>query len=1204
TAPLARDVMVAYAARRAGHEPGWVPLPVQYADFALWQRELLGSEDDPDSLASRQIAYWAGALAGLPDVLGLPTDRPRPAVRSGAGGCVEFVVSAVTAGRVQSWAQERGATAFMVVHAALSVVLAKLSGGTDIAVGSAVAGRGEAALDDLVGMFVNTLVLRVECDPDLSFTELVERVRERDLEAFAHADVPFERLVERLNPVRSQSFSPLFQVMLAFQNYAQSAVELPGLTVSPVQVEWAAAQFDLSVSLGEVAGGGYEGSLVYAADIFDAGTAAQIAERFVRVLEAVLDDPAVAVGNLSILGDVERFRMVSEWNDTGRVVPGVLLLDGFAEQVVRTPNAVAVVFEGESLTYAQFDARVNQLARYLIDAGVGPESLVAVSMRRSLDLMVGVYAVLRAGGGYVPIDPDQPGERNGYVLDTAAPVCVLSTSRDGFTASGHRVVNVDAADVSGYSSAPVTESELLGPVRADNTAYVIFTSGSTGRPKGVTVTHRAVVNLVFWRIADGDFTDSDVAVLKTPVTFDASLLELFLPLAVGARVVIARPDGHRDPEYLLSLIEDAGVTVGAFVPSMLAMLLADPEVRIPDSLRLVYVGGEELPVDLVGRLAAKSDARLDNFYGPTEAAVIATSYRCDDRDVPTVPIGAPISNTRAYVLDARLQPVPVGVAGELYLGGVQVVRGYQGRVDLTAERFVADPFGGPGARLYRTGDLVRWNRDGNLEFLGRTDFQVKVRGLRIELGEIESVLVAQDAVSQAVAVVYESDLGQQLVGYVVPETGRSIDTEAVREAVGRSLPAYMVPSVLMVLDEFPLSPSEKVDRNGLPAPQWKAREFRAPTTPVQEIVAGVFAEVLGVERVGLDDDFFALGGNSLIATRVTAQLQSELEMMVPLQWFFSDSTVEALAGRIVTGVDGAAQEGFSPALPIREAGTGTPLFCIHPIVGLSWCYARLSQYLDGCMPIYGIQSPSLIEDSFLPESLEELANRYISEIRTIRPCGPYRLLGWSLGGTIAHAIAVRLQAEGETVELLTMLDSFVGSTVDEDADGSADRIGMSELLSAFGVDVDASGTNTSDLSPGAVAAEVARMTGQSTERAEQIVGRLWSAAERNSRLMSEYRPKRFNGDIVFFTAAADDSTHLRAARGWRKAVTGTVYEHAVPATHWQMTSPDALAIVGSILNRALDPEGPNSSDAVSERTPNSVSPGPPTAPSRVATGGS
>ncbi len=1165
---LARDLVHAYSSRHAGHEPGWAPLPVQYADYALWQREVLGSEEDSSSVMAEQLAYWAGALAGVPDVLALPSDRPRPAVRSGVGASVGFSVPAGMVQGLRALARERGATPFMVVQAAFSVLLARLSGTSDIVIGSPVAGRGEAALDDLVGMFVNTLVLRADCEPSRSFAELLVRVRDADLEAFGRADVPFERLVETLNPVRSQSFSPLFQVMLAFQNYTQSVVELPGLTVSPLEVEWAVAQFDLSMTLGEPAGGdgGYVGTLSYAADIFDAVTAERIVERFVRVLGAVVEDPAVRVGDVSVVDDDEWHRLLVEWNDTRREVSGELLLDGFEAQVARAPDAVAVVYEGESVSYGEFAARVNRLARFLISRGVGPESLVGVGMGRSVEMVVSIYAVLTAGAGYVPLDPEHPAERTEYVLATAEPVVVLTTSRDGGALPvSVEAIEVDVLDVAGFDSSSVTDAELVAAVRPENTAYVIFTSGSTGRPKGVAVSHRAIVNQLSWLVSAYGFDDSDVVLHKAPVTFDVSLWELFVPLSVGARMVIAAPEGHRDPEYVLSLIADAGVTVAAFVPSMLAALLTDPGVRIPDSLRCVFAGGEELPVDLATRWGTRSAARLDNKYGPTECAVTAASYRCGGGELLTVPIGGPVWNTQAFVLDGWLRPVPVGVAGELYLGGVQLARGYQGRVDLTAERFVADPFGGVGSRLYRTGDRVRWNSNGDLEFLGRMDFQVKVRGLRIELGEIESVLAAQESIARAVVVVHEAGFGQQLVGYVVPEGGCAVEIESVREVLGGTLPRYMVPDVLMVLDVLPVSPSGKLDRRALPDPLLVTREFRAPTNPVEETVARVFAEVLGLERVGLDDDFFALGGNSLVAAQVMYRVRSELKSAVPLQWLFSDSTTEALARRIERGVAGTAEEGLGPLLPIR-AGAGPPLFCIHPIGGLSWCYSGLTKHLDTDLPLYGVQTPSILEESYRPESLEELAVRYVREIRRVSPTGPYRLLGWSLGGVIAHAMAVQLQAAGEQVELLAMMDSFVGSDV---LDGPVDVISMSELLGGFGIEEAAAKTESGRGLDGVTVA-LAELTGSSVERVGEVVGRLLSTAERNSRLMSEYRPAHFDGDIVFFTAAADDITGERAAQGWDNAVTGVVHNHAVPATHWRMTSPEALAVTGPLLTDAIN----------------------------------
>ncbi|WP_442972550.1 non-ribosomal peptide synthase/polyketide synthase [Rhodococcus sp. JS3073] len=1168
TGPMARDMLVAYAARHAGHEPSWTPLPVQYADYALWQREVLGSEDDPGSLMSQQIAYWADALSGLPDALALPTDRPRPAVRSGLGSSVDFTVPAATVASLVSLAREAGATPFMVVHAAFAVLLARLSGATDIAIGSPIAGRGDAALDDLVGMFVNTLVLRTRYEPDESFAELLRRMRDVDLAAFSRADVPFERLVERLNPIRSQSFSPLFQVMLAFQNFGRPAVELPGLTVSPVEVDRQAVQFDLSMTVGESAdgGGGFVGRLSYATDVFDAATVREIAGRFVRILEAVVDDPMMVVGDISIVDENERHQMLREWNITGHDVPDGLLLDGFDAQVARTPDAVAIVYDNESLSYAEFAARVNRLARRLIDEGVGPESLVALGMRRSLELVTGIYAVLRTGAAFVPLDPDQPPARNDYILETTGPVCVLSTSRDGFDTSRNRVLNVDALDLSVYSSEPVGESEVVTSARPENLAYVIFTSGSTGRPKGVSVSHRAIVNQMSWLAAEYEFDDSDVVVQKTPVTFDVSMWELLVPLAVGARMIVARPDGHRDPDYLLSLMQESGVTVAAFVPSMLAALLADPEACLPDSLRCVFAGGEELPVELSERCASRSKARLDNKYGPTEYAVTATSHRCDGLERESVPIGAPVWNTTALVLDRRLHPVPAGVEGELYLAGVQLSRGYHRRQGLTAERFVADPFGAAGTRLYRTGDVVKWNPRGQLVYLGRQDSQVKVRGLRIELGEIETALVAQQSIAQAVVIVHDGDFGQQLVGYVVPARGRLVDMESVRATAGRSLPQYMVPDVLMVLDGLPLTASGKVDRNALPAPEFTKREFRGPTTRVERIVTSAFTDILGVEQVGLDDDFFALGGNSLVAPRIVARLKQDLSAAVPLQWLFTDPAVEALAARIEKGATGTAGEGFGPLLPIRADGKATPLFCIHPIVGLSWCYSGLRQYLDPDLPIYGIQSPSILEDSYLPESLDELADRYVREIRHIRPSGPYRLLGWSLGGVIAHAMAVRIQAAGESVELLAMMDSFSGATAVEK--GSPTDVSVSELLGGFDIEEKVV-ERISDPSLGGIAVALAEMSGHSVEHTEKVVRQLESAADRNSRLMSEYRPACFDGDIVFFTAAADDATGARAARGWENAVTGVVHNHAVAVTHWQMTSPDALAVVGPILNEAL-----------------------------------
>jgi len=979
--PLTRDIMVAYTARCAGSVPAWAPLAVQYADFALWQRDLLGSEDDPDSLISQQISYWAESLSGLPEQLDLPADRPRPVIASGRGATHSFTVDAQTHQAIAALAQRTNTTPFMVVHAALSVLLARLSGTSDIAVGTPIAGRGERALDDVIGMFVGTLVLRTDVDGGSSFEDLLARTRETDLAAFAHADVPFERLVEVLDPERSQARHPMFQVMLTFQNLGPLALELQGLSVSAIDVDAATAKFDLQVTVAESieesgSAAGLSVELTYATDLFDASTMQVFGERFVRVLEAATTDPSTAVGDMDLVDASERALVLERWNDTRHAVEGTTLVDLFEAQVARTPDATALVFEGESLTYGEFASRVNRTARLLIEAGVGPDSLVGLGMRRSVDLLVGMYAVLTAGGGYVPVDPDQPAERNAYILETANPVLLLSTSRDrtGLPASG-TLVDIDTVDVSMYSDAPVTGEERRALLRPDNAAYVIFTSGSTGRPKGVAVEHAAIVNRLVWMQAEYGLAAGDVVLQKTPFTFDVSVWEFFWPLQVGARLVIAAPDGHRDPGYLARVMVEQSVTTAHFVPSMLSVFVAEPAVRRVDLLRLVFASGEALPAQTAARLRdVVPGAALHNLYGPTEAAVDVTFHEVTEADVVSVPIGAPVWNTQLFVLDGRLSPVPVGVPGELYLAGVQLARGYVSRADLTADRFVANPFSGSGERMYRTGDLVRWNASGELEYIGRTDFQVKLRGLRIELGEIESALLELPSITQSVVLVKSG----QLVAYVVADG--PFDAEVAKAALAKSLASYMVPAVFVVLDAFPLNASGKLDRKALPESVFEAREFRAPTSPVEEIVAGVFAEVLGVDRVGLDDDFFALGGNSLVATQVVARLGAALDAQVPVRVLFEVSTVEGVAGHVQSLIGGGARQ----ALTAGPRPERIPLSLAQQRM---WFLSRLDPESAAYNIPLAMQLTGTLDTEALRAALRDVLARH-EVLRTYYPEGP------------------------------------------------------------------------------------------------------------------------------------------------------------------------------------------------------------------------
>ncbi|MFE3188837.1 amino acid adenylation domain-containing protein [Nocardia sp. NPDC059240] len=947
--PFMRDLLTAYFAHHGGAAVAWEPLAVQYADYTLWQRALLGDEQQADSLAASQIAYWRAALAGIPDRLELPADRPRPSIASGRGAVHKFEIDAALHARLDELAQRSGASPFMVMHSALATLLGRLSGSDDVVIGTPVAGRGERELDDLIGMFVNTLVLRTRIDPTASFADLLDTAKETDLAAFSHAELPFERLVEVLDPVRSQAHHPLFQVALFFHNIETPRLELPGLSAEAVELDGAVAKFDLQLSvIPRVTDGvaaGMTAVFTYATDLFDEDTVAGFGDRLVRLLSGIAADPQTRLGEFDLLSAAERERILLGWNDTRHPVAPELLLDGYRRAVAAHPDAVALHFEGTELTYREFDQRVNKLARLLIAYGVGPEALVGLSLRRSPELVIGMYAVLTAGGAYVPLDPDHPADRIAHILETAQPACVLTTIADAVPVPDDTgVVYLDVLDNDVFNGAPLNPGELLGRVLPEHPAYVIFTSGSTGRPKGVAVSHAAIHNQTTWMLDEYPMGPGDVYLQKTATTFDVSLWGYFMPLRTGAKLVVATHDGHRDPQYVAESIARHGVTVTDFVPSMLTVFAAHTAPGALDSLRDVFVIGEALPPETVAAFAAVSGAKVHNLYGPTEAAVSVTYWQARGDERPTVPIGLPQWNTRVYVLDGLLRAVPAGVAGELYLAGDQLARGYVRRPDLTSDRFVANPFG-VGERMYRTGDLVVWrdaegDRPARLDYIGRTDFQVKFRGQRIELGEIETALLAQPSVSAAVALVMPSDLGDQLVAYAVPKPGQTIDAVELLPALAHHLPAYMIPATIVALDAFPLNASGKLDRKALPAPTFVGREFRAPETAVEEIVAGVFAEVLGVARVGADDDFFALGGNSLVATQVVARLGVAIGDRVPVRALFETPTVTALAAVL----ESLARSGRAQLLGTIERPERLPL---SPAQQRMWFLNRFEDQGDG-----------------------------------------------------------------------------------------------------------------------------------------------------------------------------------------------------------------------------------------------------------------
>ncbi|WP_214516973.1 non-ribosomal peptide synthetase [Streptomyces violaceusniger] len=1168
--PLWRDLSEAYAARCAGRTPDWEPLPVQYVDYTLWQRALLGDMGDPESVLARQVAYWKARLRGAPQELALPVDRPRPAVAGRRAGWVPVRIPAEVYARLTELARGQGVTMFMLLHAAVAVLLSKSGAGRDIVIGSPVAGRLDQALDNLVGFFANTLVLRTDLSGDPDFVELLDRVRAASLEAFEHQDVPFERLVEELAPARSMARPPLFQVLLAVQNNPPAVPRLSGVRVAEKPAGLLSARFDLDIEVHErcdEAGApvGLDGGIVFAAELFDQSTVETLAARLVRVLEAVTADPTLPVHRIDLLDGAERRRMLVEWNDTARPVPDATLAELFRRQADRAPDVLALVSEDERVSYAELEARTNRLARYLIAHGAGPETVVGVVLDRSVEQVVALLAVIKTGGAYLSIDPGQPLQRIDQVLADASPEVVVSTGevtahllerhsgQPRLARSATEWIRLDdpavRAAVAAADARAVTDTDRGRPLLPGHPAYVMYTSGSTGTPKGVTVPHHGVVNQLAWMQAEFQLRAEDRIVQKASFGFDASVWELFWPLLNGAGMVMARPGGHRDPAYLIELINRERVTVIQFVPSVLRAFLEDAAVEKCTSLRTVICIGEALPAPVRDRFQEMLAVPLHNLYGPTEASVAVTSWRCDpERDGGTVPIGRPIWNIRAYVLDGGLRPVPPGVAGELYVAGAGLARGYLGRPALTAERFVACPFGPAGELMYRTGDMVRWDAAGRLEFVGRVDDQVKIRGVRIEPGEIEAVLAGHEQVAQAAVVAREDTPGDpRLVAYVVPDPGAGdggggdagVDdaggqlVPVVRQFAASRLPESMVPSAVVALERLPLTANGKLDRAALPAPDYSAgtgRGGRGPVTLREQLLCSIFEQVLGASSVGAEESFFELGGHSLMAVRLVNRIRAVLGMEVPMRAVFEAPTVAGLLARIA---ESGEQKTTDVLVPMRSTGDHAPFFCAHAIMGLGWEYGWLADCAPERYPFYALRPRGLDADSAeLPDSLSHMAADYVAQIRTVQASGPYHLLGWSFGGHVVQEMAAQLEEAGEEVAALVVLDS-----------SPVDGRPTAEVRADFAEQED-------------TVAEA--LTGEEHEAYVRIV-------RNNTKILLAHQTRKTAGDLLLISGDSDAKADL-----WRPLVSGEVLEHTLDCPHRELLlNPEAVRRIWDIVANEL-----------------------------------
>jgi amino acid adenylation domain-containing protein len=1162
-----------YRAFSAGQPSPLAEPAIQYGDYAHWQRAWSRRET-----LETQLGYWRQQLAGVPVVLALPTDRPRPLVLTPRGARVAMSLPRELTAELKALSQREGVTLFMTLLAAWQTLLARYTGREDIVVGSPVANRTRVETEGLIGSFANILVLRADASGDPSFRDFLARVRETVSGAQAHGDLPFERLVEELQPKRTLSHTPLFQVMLTLEDGPLPLPALPGLQSSRVALTTETVRFDLSLSMTEESGG-LAGWLEYSTDLFEAETIARMAGHLQTLLEGIVANPDERLSALPLLTEAERRQLLVEWNDTRVEYPAQQSIHALVEaQAARTPHAVAIEFGGERISYEELNARANQLARYLRGQGVGPEVLVGVFTDRSVEMVVGLLAILKAGGAYVPLDPSYPQRRLKFILEDARPAVVL-TQRPLLDRLPETAARLFCLDSEWEFAARHADGDLRKVTTCENLAYVIYTSGSTGAPKGVAIEHRNAITLIYW--ARDTFSREELAgvLASTSICFDLSVFELFVPLSWGGSVILAE-----NALQLASLPAARRVTLVNSVPSVVNELMGSG--GLPANVRAVNLAGEVLRSSLARSIYEQGTVtRVLNLYGPSEDTTYSTFAVVDSSPGETVPIGRPIANTEAYLLDSHLQPVRIGEPGELYLGGQGLARGYLNRPGLTAERFLPNPFAGEaGARMYKTGDLARYGPDGALEFIGRIDHQVKLRGFRIELGEIELALEEHEAVRQCVVVVCEDARGERrLVAYVAAAPQADVASSALRDHLRARLPQHMVPPAFVVMAALPLTPNGKVDRQALPAPEAVSpeteRALLAPRDSLERQLAQIWEKVLGVARVGVDENFFELGGHSLLTVRVFAQIEKVLGKSLPPTMLYRAPTVAQLADMLRR--DGW-KSAWSSLVPIQPEGDKPPFYCIHAGGGHVLFYRDLAHHLGADQPLYGLQARGLDGKQPRHTRIEDMAEHYIKEIRELQPVGPYYLGGSSFGGLVAFEMAQQLRAQGQRVALVALFDTH-GPGYPRLRPG---QTGLRRSCSRLLQQVQHHAGNLRLLEPGARLAYVqekkekarrqmrrgiARRRKAISRRIYDAMGRPLPRALRQTQgaiaqAHREYEPARYPEKLTLFRASVQPAgIYPDPTLGWGPLAQGGLEIHEVPGYHGAIVvEPRVRLMVGQL----------------------------------------
>jgi amino acid adenylation domain-containing protein len=1180
---LIRELAVLYQAFCKGEASPLPELEVQYVDYAVWQREWLQGE-----VLQKQLDYWKSQLEGAPPALELPTDRPRPAAQTFNGSMEGFSFGSELTGALEELSRREEVTLFMMLMAAFNTLLYRYTGQEDIVVGTPIANRNRAEIEGVIGFFINALALRTELSGGDSFRDVLRRVKATALEGYANQDLPFERLVDELGVVRDMSRSPVFQVMLVMQNFPIPSIETSGLRLRPYDLDNRTAKFDLQLFIFEMRGE-ISGALEYNTDLFDAETIGRMISHFETLLRSAVADPQERISKLEMLSESERRQILYEWNETrAEYAADKSIHELFEEQAERTPDAIAVVYEEEQVSYAELNRRANRLAHYLISRGVGPDVLVGVCLERSIEAIVGIFAILKAGGAYVPLDPDYPEQRVAFMLRNAQAQLLLTQSHllKSLPQSESKAVCLDEdwEDVSRHSH------ENPGVIVSDaNLAYVIYTSGSTGIPNGVAMTHRAVTNLMIWQSRQFREDEAQRTLQFSSMSFDVSLQEIFSSLCRGGTLILIGAEQRSDPESLLSLLREKDVERLHMPNAALQQLaeVAESSGRVPASLQVIVPSGEQLRISPAVKhlFEALPSCKLDNQYGPSETHV-TTAYRLGPRleDWPTLPpLGRPIANTEIYLLDEELQVVPPGVAGELYIGGVALARGYLNRQEVTAEKFIPDPFGGnAGARLYRTGDVARYLADGNIEFLGRVDHQVKVRGYRIELGEVEAVMAQHWGVRQVAVTVREDVPGdKRLVAYVVAEQESAVEVSELQSYLKERVPEYMVPSAIVLMEEMPLTPSGKVNRKGLPSPSARRPEhlqgYVAPRSETEQVLAEIWSEVLGIERVGVHDDFFELGGHSLLAVRLWSQLRQKFDQNLPLASIFQFNTIEQLAG-LLDSSDPLAR--MSPLVAIQPDGTKKPFFCVHPGGGLAMVYYPLAKAIGMDYPFYSFQYPMLHAEREPYGSIREIASEYIAAMREAQPRGPYLLGGWSFGGLVAFEMAQQLKEQGEQVELLAMLDTMLHRTGEVEKNEEEKPVLRAALEMALAMS-DKQDVSVGDMRKALPPQMIEQLLQEVApglvdvvlpELEELEVGKLVGVFKAVEQLIRDYEVRGYRGEVTLFLAEEEreKAEEEEEIRRWREVAEGGLQVHRAPGKHMNFVSPPHVTVLAELLRECID----------------------------------